>query len=143
MEGVSGIISIALAALAGGLGVLAVREALRLAPGAARWLAVAVEPLRRAGSEGHVPSRSERRRLGLLAAAVLLAIGLWFLGPAPAAPLAAAGPAAAGMLVARRAARYRAAVESGLLAGVQFHPERSGAAGARVLENAIRWSRSA
>ncbi len=36
-----------------------------------------------------------------------------------------------------------AAVESGSLAGVQFHPERSGTAGARVLENAIRWSRSA
>ena len=33
-----------------------------------------------------------------------------------------------------------AAVESGALAGVQFHPERSGAAGARVLENAIAWS---
>lgn len=36
-----------------------------------------------------------------------------------------------------------AAVESGPLAGVQFHPERSGAAGTLVLENAIRWSRSA
>lgn len=36
-----------------------------------------------------------------------------------------------------------AAVESGPLAGVQFHPERSGAAGARLLENALRWSRSA
>jgi len=36
-----------------------------------------------------------------------------------------------------------AAVESGSLAGVQFHPERSGGAGARVLDNAIRWSRSA
>ncbi|HUH15252.1 MAG TPA: imidazole glycerol phosphate synthase subunit HisH [Gaiellaceae bacterium] len=36
-----------------------------------------------------------------------------------------------------------AAVESGPLAGVQFHPERSGAAGARVLENAIRWSSGA
>jgi glutamine amidotransferase len=35
-----------------------------------------------------------------------------------------------------------AAVEAGPLAGVQFHPERSGAAGARVLENALRWSRS-
>jgi glutamine amidotransferase len=35
-----------------------------------------------------------------------------------------------------------AAVESGPLAGVQFHPERSGAAGARVLENALTWSRS-
>jgi glutamine amidotransferase len=36
-----------------------------------------------------------------------------------------------------------AAVESGLLAGVQFHPERSAAAGARILENVLRWSRSA
>ncbi len=29
------------------------------------------------------------------------------------------------------------------VAGVQFHPERSAAAGARVLENLVRWSRSA
>ena len=36
-----------------------------------------------------------------------------------------------------------AAVEVGALAGVQFHPERSGPAGARVLENLVRWSRSA
>jgi glutamine amidotransferase len=36
-----------------------------------------------------------------------------------------------------------AAVEDGPLAGVQFHPERSAAAGARVLENLLRWSRSA
>jgi glutamine amidotransferase len=36
-----------------------------------------------------------------------------------------------------------AAVEDGALAGVQFHPERSGAAGARVLENVLAWSRSA
>ena len=36
-----------------------------------------------------------------------------------------------------------AAVERGAVAGVQFHPERSGAAGARVLENALAWSRSA
>ncbi len=35
-----------------------------------------------------------------------------------------------------------AAVASGPLAGVQFHPERSGAAGARLLENVLRWSRS-
>lgn len=35
-----------------------------------------------------------------------------------------------------------AAVEHGPLAGLQFHPERSGSSGARVLENLVRWSRS-
>jgi glutamine amidotransferase len=35
-----------------------------------------------------------------------------------------------------------AAVERGAVAGVQFHPERSGPAGARVLENALAWSRN-
>ena len=33
-----------------------------------------------------------------------------------------------------------AAVERGATAGVQFHPERSGAAGAHVLENALAWA---
>ena len=36
--------------------------------------------------------------------------------------------------------RIVAAVQSAALAGVQFHPERSGAAGARVLGNALRWA---
>jgi glutamine amidotransferase len=35
-----------------------------------------------------------------------------------------------------------AAVEHGSVAGVQFHPERSGPAGARALRNALAWSRS-
>jgi glutamine amidotransferase len=35
-----------------------------------------------------------------------------------------------------------AAVERGAVAGVQFHPERSAAPGARVLENVLAWSRS-
>jgi len=39
--------------------------------------------------------------------------------------------------------RIVAAVEQRALAGVQFHPERSGSAGARVLENVLRWSRNA
>jgi len=36
-----------------------------------------------------------------------------------------------------------AAVDSGSLVGVQFHPERSGPAGGRILANLLRWSRSA
>ena len=36
-----------------------------------------------------------------------------------------------------------AVVERGPLAGVQFHPERSAAAGARLLDNVLAWSRSA
>lgn len=57
----------------------------------------------------------------------------------------AAEPADAGVAVARvdHDGAVVAAVEWGALAGVQFHPERSGAAGARVLENLVRWSRSA
>ena len=39
--------------------------------------------------------------------------------------------------------RIVAAIEQGALAGVQFHPERSGPAGGRLLANAVRWSRSA
>jgi len=35
-----------------------------------------------------------------------------------------------------------AAVEEGAVAGVQFHPERSGPVGARLLANALAWSRS-
>lgn len=50
-----------------------------------------------------------------------------------------------GLVVARveHGGTVVAAVEDGMLAGVQFHPERSGAAGARLLENLVRWSRSA
>jgi glutamine amidotransferase len=36
-----------------------------------------------------------------------------------------------------------AAIERGAVAGVQFHPERSAAAGARLLANVLAWSRSA
>ena len=92
-----------LAALAGGLGAVAARDALRATPAAAAWLARAVEPLSRAGSEGYAPSAAERRRLGLVVGAALLGAGTWLFGPAPAAPLAAAGPAAASWAVASRA----------------------------------------
>ena len=45
--------------------------------------------------------------------------------------------------VAQHDGRVVAAVERGALAGVQFHPERSGGAGARILQNVLRWSSAA
>ena len=57
----------------------------------------------------------------------------------------AASPADDGVTIATvdHDGRLVAAVESGPLAGAQFHPERSGPAGARVLENLVRWSSGA
>jgi tight adherence protein B len=103
-----------LAALAGGLALVAAREALAGTPAAARWLARAIEPLRRAGREGYAPTEAERRRLALVGALALPGAGLVLAGPAPAPLLAVAGPAAATWAIARRHRRYRRAVERGL-----------------------------
>jgi tight adherence protein B len=101
-------------AAAGGLGALAVREALLASPEAVRWLRLALEPLRRAGEEGYAPSTLERRRLAALGAAAAIAGG-WFLGGlALALPLAVAGPAAVGWAIGARRRRYRRAVERSL-----------------------------
>jgi tight adherence protein B len=99
---------------AGGLAALAAREAVLATPALARWLRLALEPLRRAGEEGYAPTVLERRRLAAVGALAAL-LGGWFLaGPALALPLAVAGPAIAGWAVAHRRRRYRRAVERAL-----------------------------
>lgn len=102
------------AALAGGLLALAAREALRTSPAFAAWLRLALEPLRRAGSEGYAPSTLERRRLAAVATLGAVAGG-WLLGGLVVAlPLAVAGPAAAAWAISSRRRRYRRAVERSL-----------------------------
>ena len=101
-------------ALAGGLAAVALREAALAAPGAGRWLAETIEPLRRAGREGHVPTELERRRLAVAGTAAIFLAALLLLGPGPAPFMAAAGPAAATWAISSRRAGYRRAVDRGL-----------------------------
>jgi tight adherence protein B len=107
-------IGVVAAAGAGGLAAVALREAALATPVAGRWLAAALEPLRRAGSEGYAPTDLERRRLAVVGTLVMLAAGVVILGPGPAPLLAAAGPVAAASTIARRRAGYRRAVDRGL-----------------------------
>ncbi len=93
---------------------MAAREGLRATPAAGRWLARALEPLSRAGSEGYAPTELERRRLAVVGTLAMLSAGLVILGPGPAPLSAAAGPAAAASIVARRRSAYRRAVDRGL-----------------------------
>jgi tight adherence protein B len=102
-----------LALAAGVAGVLGAWEAL-VALERARLpsaLALAAQPLVRAGREGHAPTAAERRRLALLAAASLLAGGWLLAGPAAGVLAALAGPAL--VLAAVRARRRRYAEEVG------------------------------
>lgn len=105
---------LAFGALAGGLAALGARETVLASPSAARWLRLALEPLRRAEQEGYAPSTLERRRLAAVGAAAAL-LGGWLLGGARVAlPLAIAGPGLAAWAVSSRRRRYRAAVERAL-----------------------------
>jgi tight adherence protein B len=114
VSGELGLLLPLLGAAAGGLAALAAREAALASPAAARWLRLALEPLRRAGREGYAPSGPERRRLAVLGAAAAL-LGGWFLGGAALAlPLAVAGPGLAAWSISRRRRRYRRAVERAL-----------------------------
>ncbi len=101
-------------ALAGGLAALAAREAVLASPAGARWLRLALEPLRRAGREGYAPSTLERRRLAAVGAACALLAGWFLAGPSVALPLAIAGPGLAAWAVSSRRRRYRRAVERAL-----------------------------
>jgi tight adherence protein B len=109
-----GLVPVALAAAAGGLLAVAVRELVLASPSLARSLSRALDPLRRAGSEGYEPSGLERRRLAVIGTlGALLAVVLAF-GPGPVALLALAAPALVGWTLATRRARYRRGVERGL-----------------------------
>jgi tight adherence protein B len=101
-------------AAAGGLGALAVREAILASPAVAHWLRLALEPLRRAGREGYAPSTVERRRLAAVGTGAALLGGWLVAGAIVAVPLGVAGPALAGGIVSSRRRRYRRAVERAL-----------------------------
>jgi len=106
--------AVAIAAAAGGLGALALREAAPASPAVAAWLRLALEPLRRVEREGYLPSTRERRRLTVLGTGVALLAGWFFAGWAVALPLAVAGPAAVGAAITARRRRYRRRVERSL-----------------------------
>lgn len=110
----TGALPLLLGAIAGGLGALAVREAVLATPALASWVQQAIEPLTRAGREGYLPSGAERRRLAILGAVAAVLCGLVVAGPSAAVPLAVAAPALAGSAIARRRRRYRRAVELAL-----------------------------
>ncbi len=109
-----GLLLVLIGAAAGGLAALGAREALLGSPAVARWLNLALEPLRRAGREGYDPSSLERRRLALVGTGAALLAGWLVGGVAVALPLAVAGPALAASAVASRRRRYRGAVERAL-----------------------------
>jgi tight adherence protein B len=102
---------IALAALAGGLLAIAIREAILSAPSVAAWTRGSLSPLSRVAREGYVPSPEEQRRLALLGSGAIAAAVVLLTGVGPPAVVAAAGPWLVGAVVARRKERYRRAVE--------------------------------
>lgn len=102
---------VGLAALAGGLIAVAIREAVLSAPRIAAWMSESVRPLTRVGREGYVPSADEQRRLALLGSGAIAALAVLLTGPGPLAVGAAAGPWCVGAALARRGERYRRAVE--------------------------------
>jgi tight adherence protein B len=101
-----------LGALAGWFALMAVREMAGGLEAPAIWVKEAVEPLRRAGSEGYLPTSGERMRLGAVAGFAAVMIGWFVAGLTVAAVLAAMAPSVAAMLIARRRRLYRRAIEA-------------------------------
>lgn len=110
-EGVS-LMPLALGGVAGWFAVLAARELAGGSASLSAWVRIALEPLRRAGSEGYLPTSTERVRLAVVAGAAAIFAG-WLLGGVGLAlVLAGLAPLVAGGLVRRRRRRYRRAVEA-------------------------------
>lgn len=114
MSGAGGLLPALAGAAAGGLLALGAREVVLASPAVASWLALALEPLRRAGREGYAPSTRELRRLAALGALTAVAGGWFLAGPALALPLSVAGPAGMAWAISARRRRYRTAVERSL-----------------------------
>jgi tight adherence protein B len=116
------------AGVAGAAAVLGLWEALAAAEaGGAARLAAALEPLLQAGTDGLEPSAGLRRRLGVVAAATVLAAGWLLGGPVAGLVLAALAPAAALQVVAARRRRWRAAVAAGAPAAARALADALGA----------------
>jgi tight adherence protein B len=110
----AGLLPAVVGAAAGGLLALGAREAVLASPAVARWVRLALVPLRRAGREGYAPSTTERRRLAALGAAAAIVAGWLLAGMTLALPLSVAGPAAMAWAISSRRRRYRRAVERSL-----------------------------
>jgi tight adherence protein B len=106
--------TLVLAAAAGGLAAVALREGVRATPALARWARLALEPLSRAGREGYEPTSEERHRLALLGTGGALVAAAVLLGPGPAPLAALAGPVAVAAMLRRRRTSYLRGVDSGL-----------------------------
>ena len=101
-----------IAAVGGAAIAIAIREGVATAPLLARHLDAVAQTLALAGRENRSPSEAERRRLGVVAGVALGLAALLLAGLGPLAGVAAAGPAVAGAIVARRQRRYRLRVEA-------------------------------
>jgi tight adherence protein B len=110
----SALVPMLLAGLGGGALALALRELARASPQVARSVESALLALSLAGRLGRAPTDSERRGLGLLAAACLGVVALLLFGLRPPVLLAVFGPAGAERLFARRRRRYERAVGAGV-----------------------------